>query len=501
MNLKALMQEIEKAPSGTEQNDCFARKMGAIYFLRHIHQYYSGDRTELRYVAWVLGRDKCHLGQFVVDALPGPRKNAFIADLAEAGSHIEDYADQVSSAIKDTPSAFRKKMKSFIKQSILKKLETIEYSGRSEIEKNVEAVQKMFNLERHEIDMVVFFFIMASFNVPESLFDINLGCDRFSGRKYLDNILRLTTTQTARTISKLEMMGIMYDGHRSIGLDDDIITLLQNPHSDQLSKQFFQPVNPCNIPLDFHFVDQDVLTFLKQLVRIKSESSSNILFYGPPGTGKSTMANALASSSNVSVYAITRDERNKSENRRTAITACMNMTNTGKGSVIIVDEADNLLNTMNSWFLRGETQDKGWLNSLLERPGTRMIWITNRVDGIEDSVLRRFAYVLEFNRLNDLDTAALRRFTFKVGFDYLTSNGKLIFYTKLLQPMLKKKLTEADRKCIRGINRLAPGDFKTVRKRFAYYDRHELNHKMMIKQLQIESTIKSADNKNQRIGF
>jgi transitional endoplasmic reticulum ATPase len=324
------------------------------------------------------------------------KKEAFIHDLAEAGNDLEDYANQLSSAIRDTPPAFRKKIKSFIKTSLIKELEILEYSGKSEIEKNVEIIKKMFNLESHEIDLVVFLFIMGSFNVPESLFDINLGCDRFAGRKYLDNILGLTTTQTARTISKLEKMGIMYNGPHSISLDDDIITLLQNPHSDQLSKQYFQPINPCKIPLDFHFVEPRVLSFLKQLVRIKSESSTNILFYGPPGTGKSTMANALANTAKVPVYAITRDERNKSENCRTAIIACMNMTNTGKGSVIIVDEADNLLNTMNSWTLRGETQDKGWLNNLLEKPGTRMIWITNRIEGIEDSVLRRFAYVLEF---------------------------------------------------------------------------------------------------------
>jgi AAA+ superfamily predicted ATPase len=72
------------------------------------------------------------------------------------------------------------------------------------------------------------------------------------------------------------------------------------------------------------------------------------------------------------------------------------MTNAGRGSLIIADEADNLLNTEFSYFMRGETQDKGWLNELLEKPGTRMIWITNSIGGIEDSVLRRFAFSLHF---------------------------------------------------------------------------------------------------------
>jgi len=76
------------------------------------------------------------------------------------------------------------------------------------------------------------------------------------------------------------------------------------------------------------------------------------------------------------------------------------MTNSGPGSLIVVDEADNLLNTRFSWFMRGGTQDKGWMNELLETPGLRMIWITNQIEDIEPSVLRRFAYSLHFRPFN-----------------------------------------------------------------------------------------------------
>ena len=66
----------------------------------------------------------------------------------------------------------------------------------------------------------------------------------------------------------------------------------------------------------------------------------------------------------------------------------------------MVDEADNLLNTQHSFFDRGETQDKGWLNQLLEQPGVRTIWITNSIDEIDSSVLRRFAYSIHFKPFN-----------------------------------------------------------------------------------------------------
>ena len=99
-------------------------------------------------------------------------------------------------------------------------------------------------------------------------------------------------------------------------------------------------------------------------------------------------------------YEIVRGEENTTKHRRAAIIACLNMTGSNQGSIVLIDEADNLLNTQSSWFMRGETQDKGWLNFLLDQPGTRMIWITNRIDSIEESVLRRFAFSLHFKSFN-----------------------------------------------------------------------------------------------------
>ncbi|MBU4371783.1 MAG: AAA family ATPase, partial [Proteobacteria bacterium] len=94
----------------------------------------------------------------------------------------------------------------------------------------------------------------------------------------------------------------------------------------------------------------------------------------------------------------------------------------GDGSLVIVDEGDNLLNTQNSWFSRGETQDKGWLNQLLEEPGARMIWITNSISNIEDSVMRRFAFSVHFRAFNrrqriSLWESVLRRHRVKRFFD------------------------------------------------------------------------------------
>ena len=135
-------------------------------------------------------------------------------------------------------------------------------------------------------------------------------------------------------------------------------------------------------------------------MREKPKSSTHILLYGPPGTGKSSFAAGVARETGISPYGIVRGEANTTRNRRAALLACINMTNSGSGSLIVVDEADNLLNTRFSWFMRGETQDKGWMNELLETPGLRIIWITNRIEDMEPSVLRRFSYSLHFKPFN-----------------------------------------------------------------------------------------------------
>jgi len=69
-------------------------------------------------------------------------------------------------------------------------------------------------------------------------------------------------------------------------------------------------------------------------------------------------------------------------------------------SVIVVDEADGFLNT--NYVFRGGWErtsvTKSWLNDFLDRTRVRMIWITNDIEFMEESTLRRFAYAVRFRR-------------------------------------------------------------------------------------------------------
>jgi hypothetical protein len=58
-----------------------------------------------------------------------------------------------------------------------------------------------------------------------------------------------------------------------------------------------------------------------------------------------------------------------------------------------------------------------------------------------------------------------------VEFDWLTQHGNIIFYDQLLSDLASDPLPSSLRKRLSGIQRLAPGDFKTVKTQFSFYPR------------------------------
>ncbi len=267
--------------------------------------------------------------------------------------------------------------------------------------KNLDAIREMFGLKDQECSFCDFLYIVSNYEPVEACFVNHLGSQKFSGRKYLSNALDLSKGELNDILSgKLAKIGLFEMDKYDLKLEDEFRTLFDNPSSRMIAENFFVRLERNSLPLDCHFAGKKEIAHTLALLREKPKSSTHILLYGPPGTGKTSFAAGIAQESGIPSYGIVRGESNTTRNRRAAILACINMTNSGQGSLIVVDEADNLLNTQYSWLMRGETQDKGWLNELLETPGLRMIWITNRIDDIEPSVLRRFAFSLHFRPFN-----------------------------------------------------------------------------------------------------
>jgi transitional endoplasmic reticulum ATPase len=126
----------------------------------------------------------------------------------------------------------------------------------------------------------------------------------------------------------------------------------------------------------------------------------NLLFYGPPGTGKSEFAKTLGARVGLSVqFCGETGEESAEPNRRERIAALLIANAVGafaRRTIVVVDEADDLLTGFDEDDARNQRGSKVFMNRLVERAGTPTIWITNDVDRLGPAIIRRMNLALRF---------------------------------------------------------------------------------------------------------
>lgn len=147
---------------------------------------------------------------------------------------------------------------------------------------------------------------------------------------------------------------------------------------------------------DFDHIKQDLAVLIPYLkYSIENELKGvNILFYGKPGVGKSEICSLIANKCNVLGLGIKSyfDDYNivYSMARISSIDFISNFVS--KDTIFIYDEAEDIFN-LNS---NDKQDNKAFVNYALENNKRVVIYITNDVGCIDEAILRRFDFIMEF---------------------------------------------------------------------------------------------------------
>ena len=186
---------------------------------------------------------------------------------------------------------------------------------------------------------------------------------------------------------------------------------------------------PCEATLDLkdfaHLDNRDnVVRLLSAAIQERHEEKPatgvNILLFGRAGTGKTEFAKTLARAAGAYLYSIGEPGRNDKEKsdtergsrtrRRNQLRVAQALLRTKPDTAILCDEAEDVLDSGHGTRLVN--------HRLLENTPVPVIYTANRLDHLDESMLRRFTYIIKFTAHSPTrQTAILKRMLEESGIE------------------------------------------------------------------------------------
>lgn len=262
--------------------------------------------------------------------------------------------------------------------------------------KRIDIVQKTFNLDPTETEMLLFAWIFFNKDACEPLHEI-LDASRSNFSDIFSKLYpELKIEKALSNKATLKRMGLL---DNDLDISKRIELFLDGSSGNDLDSLYFKVYKGRSIPYSRLSNNNPKVEMAFNLIKYaQPQQGLNIFLYGVEGTGKTELAKAIARElnrplilTNISIDGIHRESKENStisERMGSILFAATKYQN--KQAILLVDEADVILNYC----------EKGALNFFLEQIKLPVIWISNEIRLIENSTLRRFDYSIKFERLD-----------------------------------------------------------------------------------------------------
>lgn len=377
---------------------CFPARQTAIY-TRNLLDSSSDDRINEKLIGLTLNlissRSNVHLKQFLATYTAEKRKSDLSEIFDNSGSesigrHLCSWI--IERKIRISRNVFLRKLVEIIDRNIgLLAPEPLFFHKLQEL-------KSLFKLSDIDADILTLKYCESTFHPFAEIMNCSVPHDHM---RLISRALRKPFRSVAMALSDkspLIVTALLRIGEHEplrdsnwYQLDSHIILVLNGVTDTPVIDRFCRKdKRPC-YALDSFQMPADSLAIIQAIV--KSTKPWNLLFYGVAGTGKTEFARALAASTGCDYFMLA----SKSKLDEKLNTLCQALVIVKHlNAILIVDEADTLLNTDYFRFVADKDVDKGKLNAILDESKNRVIWIVNHTDCMEESVLRRFTYSYHF---------------------------------------------------------------------------------------------------------
>lgn len=193
--------------------------------------------------------------------------------------------------------------------------------------------------------------------------------------------------------SSLRKKGIIDEDY---ACNSDIIDFISNG-AESYCENMVSKIEPLNsFKLDTFGLKDIEIQILKKLLR--SNKKCKILFYGLPGTGKTALAISLAKELGKTIFSDKKNVMKSNSNRMKFLLP--GRVATHQNGIALFEEIDSYIES-NVGFFKKSNCDKGEINEILDKIEGKSIWITNSINGIDESTRRRFTYSIGFKRVSE----------------------------------------------------------------------------------------------------